>query len=173
MESLRHWQSHWKSVSKCLLAHLPKLNFLASKRPFIAGCNEHKYLLSEKVGFPGGSAVKKLPAMQETWVWSLCWEDLIKEKLATHSNILAWRIPWTQEPDGLQSMWSQEIGHDWEIMQQQSEKLSSITFSFCVGFKSPIFCQDVEFQIGRLDLGTGDKGVKGSLIPFFIVWFII
>ena len=45
--------------------------------------------------FPGGSEVKNLHAMQETWVLSLGWEDPLKKEMATHSNILAWEIPWT------------------------------------------------------------------------------
>ena len=52
--------------------------------------------------------VKRLPAMQETWVQSLGQEDPLEKEMATHSSILAWRIPWTQEPGGLQSMRSQE-----------------------------------------------------------------
>ena len=52
--------------------------------------------------------VKNLPATQETWVRSLGWEDPPEEGMATHSSILAWRIPWTEEPGGLQSMGSQE-----------------------------------------------------------------
>ena len=50
--------------------------------------------------------------MQETWVQSLGQEDPLEEGMATHSNILAWEIPWTKEPGGLQSMGSQRIGHD-------------------------------------------------------------
>ena len=56
--------------------------------------------------------VKNLPAMQKTWVRSLGWEDPLEEGMATHSSILAWRIPWTEEPGGLQSIWSQSAGHD-------------------------------------------------------------
>ena len=56
--------------------------------------------------------VKNLPTMQETWVWSLGWEDALEKGKATHSSILAWRIPWTEEPDGLQSMGSQRVRHD-------------------------------------------------------------
>ena len=51
--------------------------------------------------------VKNLPAMWETWVQSLGWEDPLEEGMATHSSILAWRIPWTEEPGGQQSMESQ------------------------------------------------------------------
>ena len=56
--------------------------------------------------------LKRLPAMQETWVRSLGWEDPLEKEMATHSSILAWRIPWTEELGGLQSMGSQRIGHD-------------------------------------------------------------
>ena len=51
--------------------------------------------------------------MQEAWVWSLCQKDLWEEGMAIHSSILAWRIPWTEEPGGLRSIGSQRIGHDW------------------------------------------------------------
>ena len=50
---------------------------------------------------------------QETWVPSLSQEDPLEEEMATHSSTLAWRIPWTEEPDGLQSMGLQRVGHDW------------------------------------------------------------
>ena len=56
--------------------------------------------------------VKSLPAMQETWVRSLGQEDLLEEEMATHSGILAWKIPWMEEPGGLQSMGSQRVRHD-------------------------------------------------------------
>ena len=56
--------------------------------------------------------VKDLPAMQETWGQSLGQEDLLEEGMATHSSILAWRIPWTEEPGSLQSMGSHRVRHD-------------------------------------------------------------
>ena len=56
--------------------------------------------------------VKNLPAMQETWVQSLGQKDPLEKGMATHSSILAWRIPWTEEPGGLQSTGSQRVGHD-------------------------------------------------------------
>ena len=67
-------------------------------------------------GYPSGSVVKNLPVIQETqemWVWSLGWEDPLEEEMATHSSILAWRILWTEEPDGLQSMGLQRGRHNW------------------------------------------------------------
>ena len=51
--------------------------------------------------------------MQETWVWSLGWEDPLEKEMATHSNVLAWRSPWAEELGGLQSMGPQRVGHDW------------------------------------------------------------
>ena len=68
-----------------------------------------------KCNFPSDSVVKNLPAMQETqetWVLSLDWEDPLEEETATHSSILPWEIPWTEEPGGLQSMRLQRAGHD-------------------------------------------------------------
>ena len=56
--------------------------------------------------------VKSLPVMQDTQVRSLGWEDALEKGVATHSSVLAWRTPWTEEPGGLQSMGSQRIRHD-------------------------------------------------------------
>ena len=56
--------------------------------------------------------VKKPPAMSETWIWSLGWDDPLEKGIATHSSILAWRIPWTEEPSRPQSMGLQRLGHD-------------------------------------------------------------
>ena len=59
------------------------------------------FVLSTSVGFPGGSVVKNLPAMQDTWVRSLGQEYPLQKKMVTHSGILAWKIPWTEEPSRL------------------------------------------------------------------------
>ena len=65
------------------------------------------------LGFLSGSdGTKNLIATQETWVQSLGWEDALKNGMAIHSSILAWRIPWTEEPGGLQSITSQRVGRD-------------------------------------------------------------
>ena len=56
--------------------------------------------------------LKRLPAMRETWGQSLGWEDPLEKEMATHSSILAWRIPWMEEPGGLQSKGSQRVGYD-------------------------------------------------------------
>ena len=67
-------------------------------------------------GFPGGSVDKESACqcreMQETWVQSLGREDLLEEVMATHSSVLVWRFPWTEEPCGLQSVGLQRVGHD-------------------------------------------------------------
>ena len=81
--------------------------------------------------------LKRLPTMWVTWVWSLGWEDPLGKEMATHSSILAWRIPWTEEPGGLQSTGSQRVGHDWA---------TSLSFTFI--FSSfTIICLVIDFLI--------------------------
>ena len=75
---------------------------------------------SVQEGSHHGSVVKNPPAVQEAqemWVHSLGWKGPLEEEMATHSITLAWRIPWTEEPGGLQSMGLQRVGHDWSCMQ--------------------------------------------------------
>ena len=73
-------------------------------------------------GFPGDSVIKNSPAMRETLVWSLSWEDPLEKEMATHSSILAWRIPWTEEPGRLQSIglqsrtWLKLLSMQWLMM---------------------------------------------------------
>ena len=80
---------------------------------FFGGCSHAPY---NRLVCPWASLmiqlVKNLPAMQEIWVQSLVWEDPLVKGMATHSSILAWGIPWTEEPGGLQSMGSQRVRHD-------------------------------------------------------------
>ena len=64
---------------------------------------------------------------QEAWVWSLGWDDPLEEGMTTHSNILAWRIPWIEEPGGLQSMGSQRVRHNWGNLAQHSITCQSQT----------------------------------------------
>ena len=80
-------------------------------------------------GFPGGSDGKNLPAMQETLVRSLGQEDCLEEEMATYSSILAWRILWTEEPDRLQSIGSQKVGHDWCNWAFTHRELYSISWN--------------------------------------------
>ena len=80
-------------------------------------------------------SVKNLPAVHETWVEFLGWEDPLEKEMATHSSILAWRIPWTEEPGGLQSMGSQksdmtqQLNHHQHIQQMLHKCQSSSAIS--------------------------------------------
>ena len=69
-------------------------------------------------GFPCGTVVKNSPATQETRVQFLTWEDPLEKGMATHSSILAWEIPWTEEPGGLYLMGSQSVGHNLVTKEQ-------------------------------------------------------
>ena len=90
-----------------LMAHLPLLEHKLHKvgdlpSSFTVVRQQHRHRASQMV-----LVVENLPAIQETremQIWSLGWEDPLEEGMATHSSILAWRIPWTEEPGGLQSM---------------------------------------------------------------------
>ena len=88
-------------------------------------------------------SVKSLPAMQETRVQPLGWEDALEKEMATHSSILAWRIPGTEEPGGLQSMWSQEL--------DMIEQLSTLAHLLSVSPQGPRAlnwqCVNLIFQI--------------------------
>ena len=69
--------------------------------------------------------VKHLPVMQKTQVQSLGWKDPLEKEMATHSSILVWRMQWTEEPSGLQSMGSQRVRHDWATTLRVNLKCSS------------------------------------------------
>ena len=92
-----------------LLEHKPhKVRDLPSS--FTVVRQQHLHRASQVV-----AVVENLPAIQETQemqIWSLGWEDPLEEGMATHSSILAWRIPWTEEPGGLQSMGLHKVRHD-------------------------------------------------------------
>ena len=71
-----------------------------------------EYQVIPSPGFPDGQMIKNLPAMQETRVQSLGWENPLEKEMATHSTTFAWKIPRTEEPGGLQSMGSQRVRHN-------------------------------------------------------------
>ena len=77
----------------------------------------HNLATEQQQGLSGlpwwAQTVKNLPAMWETWVWFLGWEDPLEKDMATPSSILAWLIPWTEETGRLQSIGSERAGHDW------------------------------------------------------------
>ena len=100
----RHEQTYWNQNSK------GKLLMLLFGSPAILIFQDHRLPRN----FKGlAQLVKNLPAMQKTWVRSLGWENSLEKGMATHSNILAWRIPWTEEPNRLQSMGLQKVEHSW------------------------------------------------------------
>ena len=75
--------------------------------------------------------VKNPPAVQETWVWSLGQEVPLAKGMATHSSILAWRIPWTEEPGRIQFMWSQRVRYNWAT-NTLTFKISMLHYIVCV-----------------------------------------
>ena len=90
---------------------------LAVSAPHLAVSAPYKWLFMHRANRPLGASlvaqmVKNLPIMLKAWVWSLGREDPLQKRMATHSSILAWRIPWTEEPGGLQSMGLQRVGQD-------------------------------------------------------------
>ena len=106
------------------------------------------------IGLPGGSVVKNLSAMQETqeaWIQSLGRE-------ATHSSILAWRIPWTEDPEGLQSIGSQRVGHDWSdgahthsyIYTQKHTHIHIYITECAVHLKLTQHCKPIIFQLSKI-----------------------
>ena len=86
--------------------------------------------------------VKRLPTMQETWVQSLGWEDLLEKEMATHSSILAWKILWMEEPRRQQSMGLQRVGHDW-VTSLLGKSLISISLRLVSGSLSCSFVSNI------------------------------
>ena len=97
------WPRNWTQVShivgRCFMVWVTR------------EAQKYTYYPGNKV-FPGGSVVKNLRAMQETWVWSLGWENPLEKEMATHSSVLARETPWTEDPGRLQSMELQRAGQD-------------------------------------------------------------
>ena len=88
-------------------------NWYVSGSPLLASKAQRICLQLEiQTGFLGNSVAKNLPAKQETQIGSLGWEDPLEKEIVSHSSILAWEIPWTEEFGGLESMGSQRVGHD-------------------------------------------------------------
>ena len=84
--------------------------------------------------------------MQETWVWSLGWEDPLEKEMVTHSSILAWRIPWMEKPGKLQSMGLQRVRHDWATSLTHSFTHSLVAQEYSREFTSlsqPGICKEI------------------------------
>ena len=99
--------------------------------------------------------VKNTLVMQETWVWSLGQEDSLEEEMVPHSSILAWDIPWTEEPGGLQSMGSQRAGHDLVTKQQE------IIFHF-LNLNSDLFSWTKSKALWSITAAYTNEGVAAS-----------
>ena len=82
--------------------------------------------------------VKRLPAMRETRVRFLCREDPLEKEMAIHSSTLAWKIPWTEKPDRLQSMGSQRIGRDFTFTFLQMKCVHAKSFQLCPTLWDPM-----------------------------------
>ena len=85
---------------------------VGADREFIFGHMKFKMSTTQTSTSLMAQMVKGLPTIWETWVRFLGWEDTLEKEMAAHSTLLAWRIPWTEEPGGLQSMGSQRVRHD-------------------------------------------------------------
>ena len=91
--------------------------------------------------------VKNLPAMWESQVQSLSWEDPLEKGMAIHSSILAWRIPWTEEPDKLQFMGSQRVKHDWKTNTSTFQKEMILIISESLHKLLPLFGKYLVFYV--------------------------
>ena len=131
-ETLR---SCWKSW---LLMYLPYKIYFFKKNPSIWP----SWWLISLVA----QTLKNLPIVQETQVWSLDWEDPLEKGMTVHSSILAWSIPWTEEPGGLQSMGLQRVGHDWATHTH--------TWTLYFNKKSFKFCNENSYLPSLLDKQT-------------------
>ena len=112
--------------------------------------------------------VKKLPAVWETWVWSLGWEDPLEEGLAAHSNILAWRISWMEEPGRLQSMASQRVGHDWPQKQQHTYMWGFLAAQMVKSL--PAMQETWVWSLGQVDPLEKGMATFSSILTWRIPW---
>ena len=123
--------------------------------------------------FPGGS----FQAKQETKVLPLGWEDPLEKEMAAHSSILAWQIPWTEEPGGRQSMGWQRAGHDWVIntfisWQKHFPKGFSLDFPlYSFRTNHPPILEIILVKGNQINLGP-PSGNERSQIPWSMVWEI-
>ena len=139
---------------------------VVSKRPLWYSKNSSRiplyYLLHLYFYTLVAQRLKHLPAMWETWVRSLGWEDPLEKEMATHSSILAWRIPWMEEPGGLQFMGLQRVGHNWvtSLTHSLTHSLNPFWVNFCEGYRVCVyfFCPFFSFFL--------------HVMPDFITWFV-
>ena len=116
--------------------------------PFLRwGPRYRKDALGGYKDFCGTQMVKNLPAMWETQVWSLGWQDPLEKGIASHSSILSWRIPWTEKPGKLEYTGSQRLRHDWATNTFTCFSLSRSSHPFGPQVASN-FCFQLHFQSG-------------------------
>ena len=123
--------------------------------------------------------VRPLPAIWETWVWSLGREDPLEKEMGTHSSILAWRIPWTEKSGRLQSMGSQRVGRDWATEQNWTELIGNS--SGCQGVWSQerkkwglsrFTCSDgTSVSLQESSRRTSSWKLKDKESPFLECWY--
>ena len=104
--------------------------------------------------FPSGSVVKNPPSIQKPQVWSLSQEDPLEEGMASHSSILAWRIPWTEEPGRLQSMGSQRVGDNWSNLVYAHACTRARTHTHTHTHTHILFWKAGVFNLSHLATGT-------------------
>ena len=114
--------------------------------------------------------VKNLPAMQETQIWFLSWENPLEKRMATHSSILVWRIPWTEEPGGLQSIGLQRVGHDWAT---DNHSLTQLVMGFPGGsmVKNRSAVEETRvWSLGWEDPPEKEMATHSSVLAWEIPW---
>ena len=111
-ENLLNRGAGWATVQMIAKSQAQLSDGAQQCSPFYLSTFQSQLWLVGKL-FPIAQGVKNLLPMQETWVWPLGQEVPLEKGMAIHSNILAWRIPWTEEPGGLLSKGSQRVGHNW------------------------------------------------------------
>ena len=116
--------------------------------------------------------IKHLPAVHETWVRSLGWEDPLEKEMATHSSILAWRIPWTEEPGRLQSTGSQRVGHDWATSHTRTH-LSKCTCGECTWMTQDSGSNLPTKMIAFLSISRCKSGSTSKWVVFAIMMEIL
>ena len=167
LSSLVDWHQKYPPISLVTQVSTKTfIFFLASAPPSkslvshpLAGRGRFAVIYSVIGASLGTQMVKNLPAMQEAWVWSLGGEDVLEKGMATHSGILAWRIPCTEEPGGLLSMGSQRVGHKW------------VTVSLFFILLSYWFPSVAEFLVARTNLLSLSQWTLWSSSPDQIMWF--
>ena len=146
-----------KELSSLLQHSSSKASILWHSGFFIVQLSQ-PYITTGKTIVLTRSTVKNLPAVWETWIRSLGLKDFLREEMATSSSILSWRIPWTEEPDRLQSMGSLRVGHD--------ERLHFHFSLACIGERNgnPLQCSCVENPRDRRAWWAAVYGVAQSRI---------